>query len=67
MCDSTLTPNCCANCVNCTRMPLPVGIQTASASEDYYCSRFKKLVTPWFEDCKSHQRQEKAPGGAEGG
>lgn len=51
----TTTPNCCANCVKCSRLPPPV-CGTYIGGEKYWCSQFQTVVNPSDENCKVHVR-----------
>jgi hypothetical protein len=50
-----ITPNCCANCVQCTRIP-PFVIGGYPGGTKYHCRRFKRVVDPYDENCKVHER-----------
>jgi hypothetical protein len=49
------TPNCCANCVRCSRMPIPL-VGTYLGGDKYWCSLFQAVVVPYDENCKAHER-----------
>lgn len=49
------TPNCCANCVRCSRIPiLRVGIYLGG--DKYWCSQFQTVVVPHDANCTAHER-----------
>jgi hypothetical protein len=51
----TTTPNCCANCVRCSLIPLQK-VGAYLGGDKYWCSQFQTVVVPYDENCKVHER-----------